>query len=76
MSPSKHSLLAGSCNSDSSPILGTSICCRSSPKKEKKKNLKQSNLPSKGIRKIRIITAQSQKKEGNKIEVKNNRKYQ
>ena len=28
---------AGSCSSDSTPILGTSICCRCSPKKQKSK---------------------------------------
>ena len=32
---------AGSCTSDSSPSLGTSICCRYSPKKQKQKKPKK-----------------------------------
>ena len=36
--------IAGSCSSDWTPSLGTSICCRYSPKKTKKKKIQRKNL--------------------------------
>ena len=37
---------ASSCSSDSTPSLGTSICCRYGPKKQKKKQMKNKSLSS------------------------------
>ena len=40
---------AGSCSSDSTPNLGTSMCCGCSPKKKQNKQANNNNKPSKII---------------------------